>query len=105
MKRLGIDIGSTTIKCVVLSDAGEVLYSSYDRHRAKIAERMTDLLHEVAGRFPGEEFLLGVSGSAGMGIANDLGLPFVQEVWATRIAVRRLAPETSVVIELGGEDA
>ncbi len=105
MKRLGIDIGSTTIKCVVLSDAGEVLYSSYDRHRAKIAERMTDLLHEVAGRFPEEEFLLGVSGSAGMGIANDLGLPFVQEVWATRIAVRRLAPETSVVIELGGEDA
>ena len=105
MKRLGIDIGSTTIKCVVLSEEGGVLYSSYDRHRAKIAERMTDLLREVAGRFPGETFLLGISGSAGMGIATDLGLPFVQEVWATRIAVRRLAPETSVVIELGGEDA
>ena len=105
MKRLGIDIGSTTIKCVVLSDAGEVLYSSYDRHRAKIVSCMTELLQTVADRFPGEEMAVAVSGSAGMGIANDLGIPFVQEVWATRLAVKKLRPETDTVIELGGEDA
>lgn len=103
--RLGIDVGSTTIKCVVLSESGEVLFSSYERHRSKIAERMTALLTEVAKRFPGESMALGMSGSAGMGIANDLDLPFAQEVWATRLAVKKLCPETDTVIELGGEDA
>ena len=105
MKRLGIDIGSTTIKCAVLDEEGVLRFSSYERHKALINEKMAGLIRAVSLKFPGEKFLLSVSGSAGMGIADDLGLPFVQEVYATRIAVKAMLPETDTVIELGGEDA
>ncbi len=105
MKRLGIDVGSTTVKCAVLQENGDILYSSYERHQAKITGKLSELLKTVSEQFPGEKMLLSLSGSAGMGIANELGLPFVQEVYATRIAVRERVPETDTVIELGGEDA
>ena len=105
MKRIGIDIGSTTVKCVVLDDAGALIWSSYERHKARIVPMLAGLLRTVAARFPGERFALAVSGSAGMGIAADLGLPFVQEVYATRLAVRNTLPGTDAVTELGGEDA
>ncbi len=105
MKRMGIDIGSTTIKCVVFDEKNALLYSSYERHKSRICEKMSDLLRTVHAKFPGEHMLLSVSGSAGMGMANDLELPFVQEVYATRLAVKERYPETDAVIELGGEDA
>ncbi len=66
---------------------------------------MAALLRDIAKRYPGETVRLAVSGSAGMGIANDLELPFVQEVYATRLAVKDRMPEINTVIELGGEDA
>ncbi|MBQ8416977.1 MAG: 2-hydroxyacyl-CoA dehydratase [Clostridia bacterium] len=105
MKRIGIDIGSTTIKGVVFDESGELVYSSYERHKARISEKMAEVLRTVAKKFPGERMLLSISGSAGMGMANDMGLPFVQEVYATRMAVKERFPETDAVIELGGEDA
>lgn len=105
MKRIGIDIGSTTIKCAVLDEAGNLIHSSYERHRACIAPMMAGILRTLAERYSGEKVKLAVSGSAGMGIANDLELPFVQEVYATRLAVLEKMPETNAVIELGGEDA
>jgi len=105
LKRIGIDVGSTTIKCAVLDETGKLLHSSYERHRACIAPMMAAILREIAKKYPGETVSLAVSGSAGMGVANDLELPFVQEVYATRLAVLEKMPATDTVIELGGEDA
>ena len=105
MKKIGLDLGSTTVKCVVLAENGDLLYSAYRRHLSKIGEMAGQMLLEIAAQFPKEEMLLSVSGSAGMGMAEDLNLPFVQEVYATRTAVNRFLPGIDVVIELGGEDA
>ncbi len=105
MMKLGIDVGSTTLKCAVLDENGALLYSEYMRHYSRIAENLGQMLGRLAERFPGEEPALSLSGSAGMGLADELGLPFVQEVYAERVAVRRLMPGTDVVVELGGEDA
>ena len=105
MKRLGLDIGSTTLKCAVLDDDCHVLFSVYERHFSRIAEKFAEVLGQIEERFPGETFSIALSGSAGMGIADAVSLPFVQEVYAEQIAVRRFYPETDAVIELGGEDA
>ena len=104
--RVGLDIGSTTIKCVVLDDIGNLVFSDYERHYSHILEKSEELLCRVCGRYvPGGTAKLAISGSAGMGMADSVGVPFVQEVFATRVAANRLAPGTDCIIELGGEDA
>ena len=104
--KVGLDIGSTTIKCVVMDRNGNVIYSTYERHLSHVVEKSQELLRRVAREHvPGGRARLAISGSAGMGMAEKAEVPFVQEVFATRVAVNRLAPETDVVIELGGEDA
>ena len=104
--RVGLDIGSTTIKCVVLSDAGEIIYSTYERHCSHILEKGRELLARVAADYlPDGRAVLAISGSAGMGLADGCGVSFVQEVFAARVAANRLAPGTDCIIELGGEDA
>ncbi|MBE5937853.1 MAG: 2-hydroxyglutaryl-CoA dehydratase [Lachnospiraceae bacterium] len=105
MKRIGLDIGSTTIKCVVLDEKNNIVYSDYKRHLSRIAYMTQCLLDAISEQFPGEDMSLVISGSAGMGIATDMNIPFVQEVYATRTSVKNLIPETDTVIELGGEDA
>ena len=105
MKKLGIDIGSTTLKCALLSEENEILYKSYERHYSKITETLGNELARIEREYPGERFMVSLSGSAGMGFAENADLPFVQEVFAEQIAVKNLAPGTDVVIELGGEDA
>ena len=105
MKRIGLDIGSTTIKCVVLSEDNTLLFSTYRRHLSQISQKTAELLREIAAKEGDGAYLVSISGSAGMGMAQDLGIPFVQEVYATKTAVSQYAPETDVVIELGGEDA
>lgn len=105
MYRIGLDVGSTTLKCAVLDNSGAVVYKSYERHFSKITEMTSRLLGELAARFNDSETYLTVSGSAGMGLADACGIPFVQEVYATRTAVNSFMPDTDVVIELGGEDA
>jgi len=104
--RIGLDVGSTTLKCVVIDDDNKIIYKSYKRHFAQITESTVELLRTLMSEVPGAaDALLSVSGSAGMGMAQASGIGFVQEVYATRLAVKRLIPETDVVIELGGEDA
>ena len=104
--RVGLDIGSTTIKCVVLNDANELVYSTYERHYSHILEKGREILARVEAEYlHGEKALLAISGSAGMGLADSCKVPFVQEVFATRVAANRLAPGTDCIIELGGEDA
>ena len=104
--RVGLDIGSTTIKCVVLNERDELVFSTYERHYSHILEKGRELLTRVAARcLPDGRAKLAISGSAGMGLADSCGVPFVQEVFATRVAANRLAPGADCIIELGGEDA
>ena len=100
---LGIDIGSTTTK-VVLMEGDRVLYRKYRRHLSKVRQTTLEMLEEMEPR-PEGAIAVTISGSAGLGLAEAAGLPFVQEVYATGELVKRLAPDTGVVIELGGEDA
>src|SRR5690554_1680232 len=114
--RVGIDVGSTTVKIVVLSPDGEILHSKYERHRADIrttiisvVDQALDILDE---QYPGkpddpERPLLSimVTGSGGLAVSHWLSVPFVQEVIASTTAVRKMIPKTDVAIELGGEDA
>ncbi|MBQ2973848.1 MAG: 2-hydroxyacyl-CoA dehydratase [Clostridia bacterium] len=104
--RIGMDVGSTTLKCVAIDDNNNIVYKAYERHYSKIAEKSAAMLSEIIKEHPQfEKSSLTVSGSAGMGFATALGLEFVQEVYATRVSVSRLLPGTDAVIELGGEDA
>ena len=104
--RIGLDVGSTTIKCVVLDDKDQIVYKSYERHFSQISQKMAELLTKLKQEvLHGNSASLTVSGSAGMGIAETCKLPFVQEVYSTRLAVGKLIPDTDVIIELGGEDA
>ncbi|MEG1996542.1 MAG: BadF/BadG/BcrA/BcrD ATPase family protein, partial [Oscillospiraceae bacterium] len=104
--KIGLDIGSTTLKCVVLDNNDNILFKSYERHFSCIVQKTVELLTKIKSEFPDEKNMnFAISGSAGLGLATDLNLHFVQEVYATQLAVKRLAPDTDVVIELGGEDA
>lgn len=104
--KVGLDVGSTTIKCVVLDDQNNIVYKSYERHLSQITEKMSELLTKIRDEvIHGEEAQITVSGSAGMGVAETCNLPFMQEVYATRIAIGKLIPNADVIIELGGEDA
>ena len=105
MYRLGIDIGSTTIKVVLIDDAGGLLYSTYQRHGSRIAEKLDEIIGGLPLLLKNRQVKVAISGSAGMSLAESGGIPFVQEVYALSGAVAELEPETDVVIELGGEDA
>ena len=103
--RVGIDIGSTTVKVVVLDEQNQVLFRSYERHYSKTRERACETLHSIEDMLRGKQIKLVITGSAGLGVAKAAGLDFVQEVYATAAAVNTYIPDTDAVIELGGEDA
>jgi len=106
--RIGIDIGSTTLKCVVLDDNNKIIFSDYLRHFSKIAESLNIMLEHIKKELKltaSSKTKISFSGSAGMGIAESCKFPFYQEVYATRQATNLLYPETDCIIELGGEDA
>lgn len=105
MHRIGIDVGSTTMKVVVLSDDDKLIYSDYQRHYSEIIKKGLEMLEDVREKIGDEEVLIALSGSAGMGLAEAASIPFIQEVYATRIAAKHYIPETDSIIELGGEDA
>src|SRR5512138_3767840 len=112
--RIGIDVGSTTVKVVVLDTEGSILYSRYERHRADIRSTIISVV-ELALDFIDERFSsspegspllsIKVTGSGGLAVSHWLSIPFIQEVVASTTAVRKIIPQTDVVIELGGEDA
>ena len=102
---LGIDVGSTTIKAVILNDNGKVLYSEYERHYSDIKNKLCRFILNTKNILKGSRFTVMITGSAGMGIAKDLCIPFIQEVVASTRAINAYYPQTDVAIELGGEDA
>ena len=103
--RIGIDIGSTTVKVVVLDEQNKLLFRSYERHYSKTRERACETLHSIEDMLKGQDVRLVITGSAGLGVVKASNIDFVQEVYATAAAVREYYPDTDAVIELGGEDA
>jgi len=101
---LGIDIGSTTAK-VVLEQNGVITYQCYERHFSQVRTKTLEILSRLKEQIGDTPLKVAISGSAGLGLARAAELPFVQEVFATGETIRRLQPDTNVVIELGGEDA
>ncbi|WP_038077864.1 acyl-CoA dehydratase activase [Treponema primitia] len=104
--RLGIDVGSTTVKVVVMEPVSKkILFSRYERHNAYQSETVHTLLTEVFSLFPGIEFKTAVCGSGGKPIAEAIHAHYIQEVVANAIAVRIFYPQARVAVELGGQDA
>ena len=103
--RVGIDIGSTTVKVVVLNEQDKLLFRSYERHYSKTRERALETLNAIRDMLAGQEIKTAITGSAGLGVASAAGIDFVQEVYATAAAVNTYISDADAVIELGGEDA
>ncbi len=103
--KVGIDIGSTTVKTVVLDDSGKMVFRAYERHFSKVREKAAEQLLSASHILSNQKVNTVITGSAGLGVAKASGIRFVQEVYATASAVRAFIPDTDAVIELGGEDA
>ena len=103
--KLSLDLGSTTLKCIITNDNGDIIYKNYVRHYSQIISSTVKLFETLTSTYPEDKFDISMSGSAGMGIAEACGIPFIQEVYATRLAVKKYLPQTDAVIEIGGEDA
>ena len=105
LHKLGIDIGSTTVKVAVLNEQNEMLFADYERHFANIRETLSDLLSKAKDALGNIVLAPMITGSGGLTLAKHLGIPFVQEVISVSTALQDYAPQTDVAIELGGEDA
>jgi predicted CoA-substrate-specific enzyme activase len=103
---IGIDVGSTTVKAVVIQpDTKEILFSRYQRHNAYQSELVRTFLKEIVSQFPHEQYRIALCGSGGKAIAELIHAPYIQEVVANSIAVRNFYPQARVAVELGGQDA
>ena len=105
MNRVGIDIGSTTVKIAILDEQNQILFSAYERHYANIQETLRDIVTEALEQLGDREIAPMITGSGGLAISKYLDIPFVQEVVSVATALKDYAPHTDVAIELGGEDA
>ena len=103
--RLGIDIGSTTVKVAVIDDCGKLLFADYERHYANIQETLASLLKKCREQLGEISLRPSITGSGGLTLSGHLHIPFIQEVVAVATALQDFAPQTDVAIELGGEDA
>ena len=102
---VGLDVGSTTVKIVVIDSNKKEIYSDYTRHFSDTKNTVCKVLESLPEKFPDSKFTIALTGSGAMSAATFLGLPFIQEVVACKRAVEKFIPQTDVVIELGGEDA
>ena len=103
--RAGIDIGSTTVKLVILDDAGELLFGKYRRHHAQTQQTLASLLFDAKVLLGECSLIPFITGSGSLSLSKAMDIPFVQEVAAVADALKRTYPQTDVAIELGGEDA
>lgn len=102
---IGLDVGSTTVKIVVMNEAKEVLYTNYTRHLSDTKNTMYQVLHKLLDNYPNNNFKITLTGSGALEISKLLEIPFIQEVISCKKAVETYIPQTDIVIELGGEDA
>ena len=102
---LGLDVGSTTVKTIVLNEQGDILFSRYQRHLSEVRATVAQLLREAMAELPEALWHVALSGSGSITLVEEMALPFVQEVVASGLCIRRRIPDADVAIELGGEDA
>lgn len=105
MLRVGLDVGSTTVKLIILDKEGNIIYKKYRRHFAETQKHTLDLLIDAHQQIADKPITVNVTGSAGMALSSNLGIKHTQEVIACTQAIDQLIPQTDVAIELGGEDA
>ena len=105
INHIGIDVGSTTIKAVILNSKKELIYSRYERHYADIKQKLLQLLDDAYNSLKNIAATVMITGSGGLNMAKSIGVAFTQEVIASTKAIKEYYPETDVAIELGGEDA
>ena len=103
--RIGLDVGSTTVKAVVLDDSDTVIFQKYIRHFSEVRESAAAILREIAAKFSNVSCRISVTGSGAISLAKELAVPFVQEVISSGLGIQKQIPDADVVIELGGEDA
>ena len=102
---IGIDVGSTTVKLIVMDDKLNIIEGTYERHFSDTKNTVCKVLDSIVEKYKRNEFTIALTGSGAMSTANFLDVPFVQEVVACKRAVEKYIPSTNVAIELGGEDA
>ncbi|NMB09912.1 MAG: ROK family protein, partial [Tissierellia bacterium] len=104
---IGLDVGSTTVKLVIIDNDNNLKYSEYRRHRSDVEETVRDVIKEAYEKtdYKDADVTIMVTGSGGMFVEKYLKIPFIQEVVSGTTAIRTLIPETDVAIELGGEDS
>ena len=103
--RIGIDVGSTTVKLAILDENNQLLWSVYQRHHSDVRAAVTEVLEKAAVEYGSRKMTIAITGSGGLLLAQWLNVVFVQEVIASKTAVETFIPKTDVAIELGGEDA
>ena len=103
--RIGIDIGSTTVKVVVLDENHKLLFRSYERHFSKVREKTCEILEGIQDMLLGQQVQMVITGSAGLGVSKASGVDFVQEVYATAAAVRALytGSESRITLSFGSK--
>lgn len=102
---VGLDVGSTTVKLVVMNSSNDLVYSVYRRHFSDVKRTVGEILLEAYRKFKYDDITIMVTGSGGLGVKNWLEIEFIQEVIASTNGIEKLIPDTDVAIELGGEDA
>ena len=102
---VGLDVGSTTVKIIVMNESKDIIYKNYQRHFSDTKNTICDVLEDLCKKYPENTFTLALTGSGAMSAAKFLKVNFIQEVVACKRAVKKYIPQTDVVIELGGEDA
>ena len=102
---VGLDVGSTTVKIIVMDEQKNTIYKDYRRHYSDTKNTVCKVLEDLMERYPDSKFTLALTGSGAMSAAKFLGVDFIQEVVSCKRAVEKYIPKTDVVIELGGEDA
>ena len=102
---VGLDVGSTTVKMVVINPERGIIYKQYLRHFSNIKDTVLSMLEDAKSILDGRLITMMIAGSGGFNLAQKLGVPFIQEVIAGTTAIKKMIPQTDVAIELGGEDA
>ena len=98
---IGLDVGSTTLKGVVTDEAGEVLFSDYARHGARIREKLLSFLHRLYEQFGDASVSITMTGSIGMGVAEHYELPFLQEVVCAARYMKHYYPSITTMVDIG----
>lgn len=102
---MGLDVGSTTVKVIILDREGKIVFSTYKRHFSDIKNTIIKLINEVCQKYENDKVSIMVTGSGGLSVSKWLDVSFIQEVIACTKTIEEYIPNTDVAIELGGEDA